>query len=460
MIRAPFWDTVGTRPLCEWKVGRLGFVCVLDDPLEDPGGNARAANIDAEANGSARLTAATAVVRQKWLCWHHLVLFYRVLEVCANAVCLSGMMWVLDPRAMVAPFVLLWYLPAARRAGSYTRPLQRPLLMFVCPDVSLLRLHPKQRSARRMYVICLLRVFLLLAIMPVCSKWSPLPQRFKETFMDSEAMDIFNVESTAVGGSTIPLVFLWAALGALVILVSLLWVALTIPMIVGFPCLGMPSPLRGDADADLLAQVDGLAAQVAAAALLPAAACSRALEALAARPGSRVRRVSTLSAVSAAVGSMTHVASEVFNVITFMRHGWFVSAVLLGATVFVSAQRLTQLTGGKPQTIMRELSLTLKRGVFTERLLAIQRADKGGQVMPALLLKVFGLPFAARDLYAGVVAAATIAASTFGMGKFLFQEVDLGVGGDDVDWHGPDGGYAELGTEDVSAAGVEMQPLD
>lgn len=244
--------------------------------------------------------------------------------------------------------------------------------------------------------------------------------------MDMEAMDVFDSEG-ASGRDSIPLVYLWSGLGALVFLATITWVCLTLPMLCGLPWCGCPSPLRGDSDDLLVQQIDRLALQVSTASAMSPIDCRRELERLKSECAPKLALASMFKTFSAAFGSVMHIFSDVCNVFTFFNKGWISHAVLLGLTVSSAIRNHFRITRGAPTVVLREVRLTLERGLFTEKLHALVRADKGVLVMPALLLKVYGLPFAADSVLSGLIAAGSIMGSMFGVTSYIFKEYDLGI---------------------------------
>mmetsp|Transcript_42378 Transcript_42378/g.76938 ORF Transcript_42378/g.76938 Transcript_42378/m.76938 type:complete len:1021 (-) Transcript_42378:103-3165(-) len=381
----------------------------------------------------ARLAAAKAVVKGYWLIWPQVVLLYRWMELCANFVCLAGLLWVINPLVMLVPFILLWYLPAAHCVDSFIKPLKVPLLLFVVDDFSLLGIHPDARNVRFMYIISLLRVLLLLFIIPVCSKWSPLPQGLKDQVMNQAVMDIFvdeapdTLDEPPEMGKTIALAEVWLALGLLALFASLMWMLLTLPMLCGSPCCGCPSPLGGWKDENLLKKVEELSAKVDNASGLEPSSCRKALERLRKDDCSRLQITTTFGVGLQAFGILSHLAGDVVNTCTFILNKDFIYAGLLSFTLAITLVYQCGAMGGGPLGIMTEAKLSIERGLYTENYLVIVQGDKGVQAIPAMALKIYGLPFAAKSPFSVLVAAASICGGVLGIANFIFQQYDLGV---------------------------------
>jgi len=355
------------------------------------------------------------------------------MEVCANFVCLAGLLWVINPLVMLVPFILFWYLPAAHCVDSFIKPLKVPLLLFVVDDFSLLGIHPDARNVRLMYIISSLRVLLLLFIIPMCSKWAPLPQGFKDQVMNQDVMDIFvdeapdTLDDAPEMGKTIALAEVWLALGLLALLASLMWLLLTLPMLCGSPCCGCPSPLGGWKDETLLKKVEELSAKVDNASGLEPSSCHKALERLRKDDCSRLQITTTFGVGLQAFGILSHLAGDVVNTCTFILNRDFIYAGLLSFTLAITLVYQCGAMGGGPLGIMTEAKLSIERGLYTENYLVIVQGDKGVQAIPAMALKIYGLPFAAKSPFSVLVAAASICGGVLGLATFIFQQYDLGV---------------------------------
>lgn len=397
------------------------------------------------ASGS-RLAAAMAVVKQRspWRAVGALV--FRVLELSAQALLPAVMIWVVEPAAMGVFFMLFWYLPSAWHVSSYKKPFAFPLLAFVVDDFSILGLHPTPRNAKKMYRIMVVRVALLLAVVPLSyGPISPLPAWVRLFFFDQDVWNAFKAQlkhgQIHHQGSEgeMGIVFLWLALFASVIVLSALWLFIALHMLFISTCQGRKSPIVGEVSRDFV-KVQELAAQVDETKNLNDEECHEALLRLKQRyPAFMLTNV--FNTCGPAMGFLSRLVTEAYSIGLFVmaaittyegKHPNYMNnaarqtflASVLGVTLAVT---LVQLGMHHPETIIREVRRSWARGVHTEGYLAIVRADKGAQAVPALFVKIYGLPFAATTAFSVIVSWVSILGVIGVVSLFTFQQFDLGV---------------------------------
>lgn len=373
-----------------------------------------------------------AVVKERSLLRAAGALVFRILELSAHALLPAVMSWLVEPSAIGILFVLLWYLPASRHVGSYKKPLAFPLLAFVVDDFSLLGLHPTPRNAKGMYRIMAIRVLLLLLLLPMSEPAiSPLPASVRLIFFRQGVWDIVT-RHVSLGFTG--LASLWMALFVTVVLQSVLWLIITVHMLTVGECGGRRSPIQGEVSRDL-AKVQEIAAKVDATRVLGDEECHQALVRLKQTyPDFMLTNV--FNTFGPAVGFVSRLLSEVYSIALFvfaayrqrgdanmaMRHA--ILALILGATLYVT---LVQLGQQRPDRVVGEAWRSWVRGVHTEGYLAIVRADKGAQAIPALFVKIYGLPYAATTSFSVLVSWGSILGVIGVVSFFIFQQFDLGV---------------------------------
>lgn len=376
----------------------------------------------------AHLAAATAVARERYLLSCPAAMAYRLLELCASALCPAGMCWLVDPCAMLPLFVLLWYLPAAVRLGSLTKPLQYPMLCFVVDGVSLLGLHPLPRAAQGIYAVCLLRVLVLFSLFPMCSEWSPIPSEVKDLVINWKVLELFGRAEASESAEVVHMAELWLGASALILALSLLWVLITLVML----CC---SAFDGKSDHDSLRKIDALAADVKRASDLTPQECYADLVKLRlTHPGLQFANLFTTA--GPAWASVLHLVMDAGNVCSLFLHSRWTLAVPLAVSVFASLVYLYRSAFGQ-QHLARQVMLSLKRGLFTDGYMVAVRGDKGVLRIPETVLKVYSLPFAAKGLLPVLAAVLSIAGNVVLVAKFVFTEFDLGIQDTDFDYKRP-----------------------
>lgn len=387
----------------------------------------------------ARLAAAMAVVRERSPCKGLGALMYRVLEVSAHALLPAVMTWVVEPAAIGVVFVLFWYLPAVWHLRSCLKPLAFPLLAFVVDDFSILGLHPTPRDAKVMYRIMVLRVSLLLAALPLLAPiTSPLPEPVRTFFFDQATWDMFDrrkkLDDYGLLGAHVAMAPLWITLSASVVILSVLWLLVAIHMLCVTDCLGMKSPIVGEVSGDLVL-VQEIAEEVDATKYLNDKDCHGALQRLKEQyPHFMLTNV--FNTIGPAVGFLLRLSSTGMSIGVFvmaafrdrddlgLAAGNALSALALCTTMTIT---LVQLGLRHPEAVFREVRRSWARGVHTEGYLAIVRADKGSQAIPALFVKVYGLPFAATSVFSVLVSWGSILVVVGTVSLFVFQQFDLGI---------------------------------
>mmetsp|Transcript_100499 Transcript_100499/g.322487 ORF Transcript_100499/g.322487 Transcript_100499/m.322487 type:complete len:409 (-) Transcript_100499:67-1293(-) len=341
----------------------------------------------------------------------------RLLEVSTSALLPACMCWVMDPAALAPLFVLLWLLPAALRAKSLSKVLSYPLLCFVVDDVSLLGLHPTPRAARLTYAICILRTFVLYSVIPLGGEWSPLPEVIKAWIVNWKAVDLLNA-SLASEGLPWYMGVVWVSCVAGVLVLSLLWVVVTVAMLGAGRC-------GSERNETLLKQVDSIGEQVQAASTLEPTECYAKLKEIQSQNPS-FELASLFNTVGPAWASVLHVGMDICNVGTLILHGSWTLAIPLAVSVCCSIVYFQKATFGRHR-LLSEVKLSLQRGLCTEHYLEAVRSDKGVLRIPETVLKVYGLPFAAKSPLSLAMAIGSIAGNVALVAKFVYTEFDLGI---------------------------------
>mmetsp|Transcript_28727 Transcript_28727/g.75201 ORF Transcript_28727/g.75201 Transcript_28727/m.75201 type:complete len:415 (+) Transcript_28727:34-1278(+) len=384
---------------------------------------------------SARLAAALAVARRRRpVAWAAVVL-YRALELCASAVLPAGVCWIIDPCAMLPIFILLWYLPAAGRAGSATKPVALPLLCFAVGDVSLLGLRPAARTARAMCTICIFRVAVLVALIPLCSRWSPLPEDVQRSIINWKALEALEELSSDSGTSHLAWVLLYSA--AATLMLSMVWAAATLALILG----GALTPRGEPRHPSCAEEIRQLADAVDQASRLDSPeACREELTRLRElNPGLVI--TSIFNTVGPAWAVFLHFAIDAGNVASLAIQGRWTLAVPLAFSVANSACYLRCKMEG-PHRLPLEVVRSLHRGLATAEYMEAIRGDKAVLRIPETVLKVYSLIFAASG---GTISVAlgigAVVSNVFLVARFVSCELDLDIQGvEDADlaiWGAP-----------------------
>lgn len=383
------------------------------------------ANIDAPA----RLAAARAVVAELGSAPEILALSYRLMEFSANVLLLAGLFWLVAPWVVFPFFTLFWYLPAAYHTQSLLAPLKYPLLNFVADDFSMLGLHPQLRCCRYLYKIYIFRVLVMLSTITLFdASWSPISRKTIEEFAHGAALKALQ-HMRAHGKLPHLLLRLWKVLAVLVIVLSVAWVIVTIIL------LALPrSPFRCVRRDSLLDRVDSLAIeihQISSARCLSeagaAADCRTKLLKLKTESFPCLKLAHVFNTIGPAWAALLHMFADISNTFTFLRNRDYMLAGLLALTVCIYVGHAVKKTKGGVQGILRETMTSLECGLFTHDFLVFIRADKGTQNIPALLLQIYGLPFAAKGWSSALFAAGSIGATVFLVIPFIYHEYDLGI---------------------------------
>lgn len=394
-----------------------------------------------------RLCAAMAVATERHPLRAAGALGFRILELSAQALLPAVMLWIVEPLAMAILFILLWYLPAAWHVRSYVKPLTFPLLAFVVDDFSVLGFHPTPRPAKCMYRIMVVRVALLLAVIPLSMPAiSPLPQSVRLFFFDRDVWDAFAHQIRHgnwrfVGGRTMNAVYLWLFLACSVFVLSIGWLLMALHMLCVTSCLGLRSPIMGDTSRDMPRVLELSAAievKIDETKDSGDEACRQALLTLQPRYP-KLKPTNSCSTFGPMMGFTSRLVTEGYSIALFVAAGVeaynvkgdvnMAARQILLATILGITLAITLVTIGmqNPQTIFREAMRSWTRGVYTEGYLAIVRADKGAQALPALFVKIYGLPFAADSIFSVVVSWGSILGVIGVVSLFTFQQFDLGI---------------------------------
>lgn len=371
-----------------------------------------------------RLTAALAVAKEQFPRRCIAALFYRLAELCTNAVLPAGMCWVVDPCFMAPVFLAFWYAPAAIRAHSWVKPLRQPILCFVVDDVSLLSIHPNPRSARGMYAICIFRLLLLLSVVPMlhpaAHHLSPLGEEFGRQVVNERALQQIGKAFQAGGNSLLATFWLFCFTGVLAM--SVAWGVVTAYL------LSFTAVFDGTADRRLLKVIDELAADLHRAAQLSPWECHKELRRIKASRHPGLGLANLLNCVGPAWAVVLHFAMDVGFVLLHLFQGSFTLAIPLAFFVCASLAYFHRHSAGLVH-LPGEVLLSLRRGLVTKHWMEGIRGDKGVLRIPETVLKVYGLPLAVGSprLFAVVAGAGAVGSNVALVAKFIFTEWDLGV---------------------------------
>jgi len=393
------------------------------------------------------LVAARTVAAETWGYLTVPAQMYRMMEFIGNFCLLFVMMWVVWAAWALIPLVLFWYIPAAIRTRSF---IFSPIIFFTVDDFSLLQLHPTPRSARIIYMVAVARVFALLLAFPLVSKWSPLPDWLHNIVVAKDFASIFHEKmqnSTVSTHSGIQVNYfeqMWFVFAFILGSITALWLFITIGMLVVTQCdtkLRIAKSLRGELDHQLLRDVHRVTEEIhKVSSLQDPSMCKRGLQALRQRHP-KLQILGFVGAWSPLFLCIFHLCLDISNTVTMAttptRFGplGLIMASVLGLTIVITLVMMFIRTHGRLWRVFQEAYLTQRRGLYTPDYLAIIRVDKGVQLILALAIKIFQLPYSARTTYSLVVGLISIVGGVITAGGFIFQEFDLGTEmyGRDVD---------------------------
>mmetsp|Transcript_19442 Transcript_19442/g.60143 ORF Transcript_19442/g.60143 Transcript_19442/m.60143 type:complete len:485 (-) Transcript_19442:71-1525(-) len=418
--------------------GGIASFSVEQGPAAAVPGQPSAASFDSFARASlsapARLMAALAVVQERGPKAKAAAMGYRLAEFCANVVCLFCVLWVVWHWAVLALFALLWYLPAAWRTGSLWRPIRLPLLNFVVDDFSLLGVHPKPRPAHVMHAICLLRVLVLIVVIPAFAASTNVPEWMKILFSNENAIHIL-FQGKPLHGESIPerSLLVWAVFAIIMLALAALWALLVSVMLLA-ACRGS-GPLSWEKNKLMLGKIDELASLIdLATSQSDWRACLHMMRNIQGDHPS-LKLTTVAKTFGPAVGTLVHLALDVAVAHTFFSHGLnnpesFVPDCTLGSLTILNMLFTllhNTLVGGSPWAIAGEAWRSFERGALTETYVRILYGDLGAHVLPALAIKIFGLPFCADNTVKVATGILAIVGTIPGSVPFIFQQFDLGI---------------------------------
>lgn len=318
---------------------------------------------------------------------------------------------------MLPLFFVFWYLPAYYRTGHLLRPLTYPILCFTVDNFSLLGLHPTPRPARGMYAVAVCRVVILFALIPLCSQWSPVPQGVKDLVINWKALDLFFYANSHQ--DTVQMAQLWIASSALVLMLSLLWVLITVVLLAG-------TTFGGQRNDQLLKEIEQIAVEVdRASALGKPGDCRQALEGLASRHP-KFQLAGLVGTAGPAWASVLHLVMDIGSAVTLLMHSRLTLAAPMVLSVALSARYLYR-RGTGPHSLPQEVLFVLRRGLVTEEYMEAIRSDKGVLRIPETVLKVYALPLSSKSPISILMAMGSIVGNVALVAKFVFTEQDLGV---------------------------------
>lgn len=381
-----------------------------------------------------RLTAARAVVAEMGSGPLLAALLFRLGEFSANVLLLCGLQWLVDPRILLPMFLLLWYLPAAVHNKSWWAPIRYPLLNFVVDDFSLLGIHPHPRCPRRIYWVAVARVLLMLLLvllLEIYRSSSPLlPKGFMKWLRNNPAILALSTRRE------LPRVVrnLWTGIAFTIICCSIAWLVVTVFLLWCPRCRGRPTPFFAPRRDHMVDRIDALASEVQHIVMLEdvrgtggARRCREALVTLRDERWPHLKLTNAFTTFGPAWAALLHFGTDCVNIFTFVSNGDLIFAALMLFMLWITIGYAWTATERGPHRIYQETKLSFDCGVYTHDLLVILRADKGFQMIPALFMQIYGLPFAATNWTAALSAAASIGATILFVVPFIHNDYDLGI---------------------------------
>lgn len=365
-----------------------------------------------------RLEAAMAVVFGRWKLLGPAVLFYQLMESCAQVLLFAITCWIIQWGYMLIVWILLWYVPAAIHGNTWSEPLLFPLVCFVPDGFSLLGFSPKPYApARGMYKIMVGRVLLLLLIIVVALLFSAeIPQEAEDMLANKNVIRVLTRDSSK------EMALIWKAFACVIIFLTLLWLIITVHMLCTATCYNRASPLYGIQDPDL-SKINCLAVRVDHCKSLDDSECYAALTRLKDEyPSFQLTNPGQI--LGGTVGFISRFIAEVYAFYLLITSRAWPLAAIMAATLAIT---LRYLAFQRPQRIFWEAKRSYDRGAHTEGFLRILEADMGGQATPALIIKIIGLPFAAQTVAQALISLGTILSCIGLLALFIFQEFDLGI---------------------------------
>eukprot|EP00927_Polykrikos_kofoidii_P041159 TRINITY_DN35080_c0_g1_i1.p1 TRINITY_DN35080_c0_g1~~TRINITY_DN35080_c0_g1_i1.p1 ORF type:complete len:616 (-),score=51.74 TRINITY_DN35080_c0_g1_i1:26-1873(-) len=380
-----------------------------------------------------RLFAARTVVAEKSIVLNSMILMFRSCEFCANVLLFAFAIVVIKWFVFAIAFALLWYLPAAIRQESLLKPLQYPLLMFVADDVSFLKIHPTPRNATKLYLVAVFRVCLLLMSVPMLMPdWlSPIVVQLPSEFQDILEWIRRPLESSAYQPPPHSLLG-WLPTACLapfvfVFVSSVVWLCCVICILTVSLSTGQPSPVSGIKNETMLQRIDELAGELESALTLQPDDCFAHLMSLKERR-TKFKCSNIFNTIGPAFASLLHLVTNVVNAVEFIlppSHE-YVSAGLLILLTGLSIFYVSKTAKRGVTSIFSETKESWDRGIWTPDYIALLRADRAVQAIPALLATSYWMSNHAKDAFKLSVNLCSFGMTYAVLVPFIVREYDYG----------------------------------
>jgi len=287
-----------------------------------------------------------------------------------------------------------------------------------------------------MHIVCLFRVLILIVAVPSLASSAGTSEWLKLIFPHEQSIRML-YEGQLLNGNRIPResVEEWAAFGAAILALAVLWVLVTLPMVLA-AAFCAAGPLSWERDAVLLGDIDGLAAKIhLAAGHNDWRVCLFKMKRLReVHPSLQLTTV--ITTFGPAAGTLAHLALDLSAAYTFFSHGRrhpttrhsdFVLGSLTVINFIFTLMHNCNVGRGNPLAMIKEAKLSFERGVYTDTYIKILYGDAGAHMLVTTAINVFGLPFRADNPLKVASALMAIIITVVTCVPFIFQQFDLGT---------------------------------
>jgi hypothetical protein len=272
-----------------------------------------------------------------------------------------------------------------------------------------------------MYAICIFRVAVLVALIPLCSRWSPLPEDVQRSIINWKALEALEELSSDSGTSHLAGALVFSA--AATLMLSLVWAAAALALLLGGALVPRGEPRHPDCAEEirLLAEAIDQASR-----LDDPEACREELVRLRElNPG--LVLTSIFNTVGPAWAVFLHFAIDLGNVASLAIQGRWTLSLPLAASVVNSACYLRSKMEG-PHRLPLEVIRSLRRGLATAEYMEAIRGDKAVLRVPETVLKVYSLIFAASGGNVSVaLGVGAVVSNVLLVARFVSCELDLDI---------------------------------
>lgn len=361
----------------------------------------------------AHRTAATFQAKEHHRCLMIFAFLFRLLETVSQIGGPIVLAWNENP-FVALPLLLcgMYLLPAVFRERSFLKVLQDPILCLFPSHCSLLALKRGPKDARRWYFMTIVRTAIIL-------KWT-LHVRFsrQEPYSQLASKQLMATYYLGVYFQPIPLHKFSDVVLGIVMFSQIMYMTL-VPLLLCC-CKGV----RGQEDTTLLAQIEH-EAQYVEEALARGIGKGEAIQDE--ETGKKLNTVSWMIWI-AVFFFFLDILSDINTIFTFMMHGRYVAAGLLGASIMLSSAReYHQTGGGNVLFLLREAYWSVQQGVYTDKYLATVENESSVEALPSLMISLFVLPLTVDNLYEFYTGILSIVLSAGSIAKFATTEFDLGI---------------------------------